>query len=177
MYVNISKHSTYMFINISYCIAYVIMFKNRNIIAKKKINDKKKLIGDEYFIEVINVFHKLFDALVASRLILVTSNNILIFVSYVFSNKKQKKKLRCQAIVLDVLNYTCTCHSINPHIDFVHYCLIFFHWNTPLNLRHFEKFILVILDNITLCSSHPHRNKLNLMWPHDNKISYVEIYK
>lgn len=52
---------------------------------------KKTLIGHEYFIKVTNIFHKLFDALVASRLILVTNNNILIFVSYIFSSKKQKK--------------------------------------------------------------------------------------
>ncbi len=87
---------------------------------------KKTFIGDDYFIEVINIFHKLFDALVAPRLILVTTNNIFIFVIYIFSNKKPKKQLRCQAIVLDVLNYTCTCHSLNPHINFIHLCVIFF---------------------------------------------------
>jgi hypothetical protein len=52
---------------------------------------KKTFIGDDYFIEVINIFHKLFDALVAPRLILVTTNNIFIFVIYIFSNKKPKK--------------------------------------------------------------------------------------
>ncbi len=44
-----------MFTNISYWIACVIMFKNRNIIANIIKRLKKTLIGHEHFIEVIKI--------------------------------------------------------------------------------------------------------------------------
>jgi hypothetical protein len=47
----------------------------------------------------------------------------------------------------------------------------------PLHSHHFEEFILIILDNITLCSSQPNKDKERTMKPHDNKISIVEISK
>jgi len=49
--------------------------------------------------------------LVASRLILVTSNNILIFVSYNFSNKKQKK-------IVEMSSHCSRCAKLHLHLLF-----------------------------------------------------------
>jgi hypothetical protein len=86
-------------------------------------------------------------------------NTNLIFVCCIFSNRK-KKKLKCQAIVLDLLNYISTSHSGNLHTYVVHPNLTFFHRKPPLNSHHLKIFIFFILDNITLSSSHLERNKI-----------------
>jgi hypothetical protein len=39
---------------------------------------KKTLIGHQYFIEIINILHKLLDALVASRLTLVGVTQLVV---------------------------------------------------------------------------------------------------
>jgi hypothetical protein len=46
-----------------------------------------------------------------------------------------------------------------------------------LNSHHFKIFILFILDNITLHSSHLKRNKIKIMWSHKHKISNIKISK
>jgi hypothetical protein len=43
--------------------------------------------------------------------------------------------------------------------------------------HHWTFTILIILDNITLCSSQPNRDKERITRPHENKISIVEISK
>ncbi len=65
------------------------------------------------------------------------------------------------------LNYICTYHFNNPHTDVIHPILIFFHRNPPLNPHHLEIFFLFVLDNITLCSSHPKRNKIRIVQSHN----------
>ncbi len=125
------------------------------------------MIGHQYFIDITNILNKLFDALVGIKIDLTSTSitssnsNLLLLVVFFLGARNEKKKLTCQTIIMDLLNYISTCHSSNLRINFIHECSrSFLDWNPPLNLEQFLKFILVILDNITLCFSHPHRNKL-----------------
>jgi hypothetical protein len=143
---------------------------------------KIPLKNSQYFIHVTNIFYKLLDALAYSRFTLVSKitiimNSNLIFVCCIFQIRKEKRKAKISSIILYLLNYIFTCCFNNLHSTIIHSNLTFFHWNQPLNPHHFEIFILVILDNIILCSSHPHMSKDRIMWLHDNKISIVYIFK
>jgi hypothetical protein len=68
-------------------------------------------------------------------------------------------------------------HLSNFSTNVIHPNLTFFEWHPPLHPHYFDKFILIIFDNITLCSSQPNRDKEKVMKPHENKISIVEISK
>ncbi len=94
-----------------------------------------------------------------------------------FVKKKRKKQLQSWAIVLDLPNYISTCHSNNLHTNVGHLNLTISSWHPPLHPHHFEEFILIILDNITMCFSQPNKDKERIMKPHENKISIVDISK
>ncbi len=53
----------------------------------------------------------------------------------------------------------------------------FLHKNPPLNFHHLKIFTFFILDNITLCSSHPKKNKIMIMQFYKHKISNIKISK
>ncbi len=112
-----------------------------------------------------------------SRIITIKNSN-LTFVCHIFLWKKRKKKnwnleplfWICQIIFPIVVS------TIFVQMSFIQ-IWPFIYWYPPLHLHHIEEFILIILDNITLCSSQPNKDKEGIIRLHKNKISIVKIFK
>ncbi len=108
----------------------------------------------------------------------IVRNSHLTFVCCIFPWRKRLKN-SCN---LDPLFWICqitfplALPTIFIQMSFI-WIWLFLHWHPPLHLHHFEEFILIILDNITMCSSQPNKDKKRIMKPHENKISIIEISK
>jgi len=63
------------------------------------------------------------------------------------------------------ITFPLTILAIFIQMSFIQICTLF-----HMNPYHFEKCILLMFHNITLCSSHPNMNKAKIMWLDENKI-------
>ncbi len=133
---------------------------------------QNSLRNNQYFINVTNIFYNLFNALTTLRLILAQKTQLS---RTPIGKEKRTFEILNHYYGMVELHFYLPFHNL--HTNIVHLNLTFFSLEPTKNHHHFEIFILVILDNITLCSAHPHRNKDEIMRPHNNKISIVKIFK
>jgi len=90
--------------------------------------------------------------------------------------EKRKEQLQSWTNILDLPNYISTCHSNNLRTNIVHPNLTLSSLGPTFHPHHYEKFIWIVLENITLCSQ-PNKDKERIMKLHKNKISIVENSK
>jgi hypothetical protein len=110
------------------------------------------------FIDVTLNFHKLFEALVPSRLSLALPTYVtkiliwLLFVVFFWAGKKKIHEMSSHCFKYAKLHfhlpfqqssYRCRSSNFNPFFT------KFLHKNPPLNPHHLEIFIFLVLDNIT----------------------------